>query len=226
VIVPSVYVSGQIIELFPESAAKLHVIPEAAGSEYSPGSGDPLETVGTAAPYLLFIGRPDIRKNLPRILQAFEMVRSGIPELKLKLVLSGPPVSLEMPDDSGGAVEVIRNVSVEELARLYSSALGMVFPSLDEGFGLPVLEAMRCGCPVIASVTGSLPEVAGVAALLVNPLDVEEIASAMTDLTLSSELRERLSMAGIHRASEFTWKKAALETLRVYRIALGVGLHF
>ncbi len=218
VIVPSEFVSGQISELFPESAVKVRVIAEAASSEYSPRCRVPTKTAGTAPPYFLFIGRPDIRKNLPRILQAFGMVRSGIPELKLRLVLSGPPVSLEMPDDaSGGSIEMIRNVSVEELASLYSSALGMVFPSLDEGFGLPVLEAMRCGCPVIASVTGSLPEVAGEAALLVNPLDVEEIASAMTDLALSPELRERLSMAGIDRASEFTWKKTAHETLHVYR---------
>lgn len=213
VIVPSEYVSTEVSRLYPRWTSRLCVVPDAASDMFVPRSS---QVCGDdEPPYFLFVGRPDLRKNLPRILEAFGRIRGELPGVGLKLVLSGPPSLHEVPDDP--TVEVLRDISITDLVTQYSSALALVFPSLDEGFGLPLLEAMRCGCPVIASRTGSLPEVAGEAGLLVDPLDVEGIASAMAGLAGSMELRERLALAGLERASLFTWRRTAQETLRIYR---------
>jgi len=104
-----------------------------------------------------------------------------------------------------------------DLPALYSAAEVFAFPSLYEGFGLPVLEAMACGTPVVTSDLSSLPEVAGDAALLIDPLDVEALADALWRLTSESQLRQQLIQAGRTRAGQFTWRKAALQLLDVYR---------
>jgi alpha-1,3-rhamnosyl/mannosyltransferase len=105
----------------------------------------------------------------------------------------------------------------ESLACLYSSALALVFPSLYEGFGLPVIEAMACGCPVICSNAASLPEVAGDAALLIDPHNVDELAGAIDRVVDDSALRNDLIRKGTERASQFSWKRTAKETLAVFR---------
>jgi len=107
-------------------------------------------------------------------------------------------------------------VSQEKLPCLYRNADLFVFPSLYEGFGLPVLEAMACGTPVITSNTSSLPEVAGDAAVLVDPYSVEDIADAMERVLTDPDLRTELSRKGKERAKQFTWEKCARETLKVY----------
>jgi alpha-1,3-rhamnosyl/mannosyltransferase len=105
----------------------------------------------------------------------------------------------------------------EQLPALLSGATISLYPSLYEGFGLPVLESMACGVPVIASNRGSLPEVAGGAALLVNPEDENEIAEAISELLRSESLQNRLKALGRKRAEEFTWAKTAAQTLSLYR---------
>ena len=107
-------------------------------------------------------------------------------------------------------------ISKEDKAALYSGATCLVYPSLYEGFGLPVLEAMKCGCPVLTSNISSLPEVAGQAAILVDPLDVEEIARGLGEVINNQEKREDLINKGFAQAKKFSWEKAAKETLKAY----------
>ncbi len=108
-------------------------------------------------------------------------------------------------------------VSEAELIHLYQTARCFVYPSMYEGFGLPVLEAMACGCPVITSNTSSMPEVAGDAALLVDPCEVDDIEDAICKLTNDPALCAELSAKGVQRASGFSWRRTAQQTLDVYR---------
>ena len=176
--------------------------------------------------YLLHVGSITPRRNIGRLLDAFASVRGRSP--KLTLALAGeveppsPPLETEIARRGlGSAVRVLGYVPEADLPTLYSGAAVVVYPSLYEGFGLPVLEAMACGAPVVSSATSSIPEVAGDAALLVDPERTDAIAagiwSALTDLPL----RERLARAGPERAATFSWSRTARETLAVYRRALG-----
>lgn len=214
VIVPSVYIAGHISELYPDMRPSVTVIPDAAAAAFLPAAAGSGRSPGKR--YFLFVSRLDERKNLPRIAEAYsslpEAVRS---EVELVLVLSGPPADTSVFNRAGG-VRILQGVSDSELTGLYQGAEALVFPSLDEGFGLPVLEAMGCGCPVITSDRSSLPEVAGGAALLVDPFSTPSIAAAMERAAGSPELRERLSAAGLRRASELTWGRTARETMDVY----------
>ena len=114
-------------------------------------------------------------------------------------------------------------VPAEELPAWYNAAHALVYPSLYEGFGLPPLEAMACGTPVIASTASSLPEVVGEAGLLVDPLDVDALAAAMARVLTDPDLREHLRTAGLDRARGFTWEGAARQTVDSYRRALVTG---
>jgi glycosyltransferase involved in cell wall biosynthesis len=121
----------------------------------------------------------------------------------------------------GDRVRFTGYVDQADLPAIYSAASVFAFPSLHEGFGLPVLEAMACGTPVVTSDTSSLPEVAGEAALLVDPTDDAAIAKAIARVYDEPVLRQLLSQAGIERAAEFSWEACAAATLRVYRRILG-----
>jgi glycosyltransferase involved in cell wall biosynthesis len=105
----------------------------------------------------------------------------------------------------------------EDLSALYSGAKAFIFPSLQEGFGLPILEAMQCGTPVISSNATSLPEVAGEAAILINPYDKDELSQAMLNLLSDEKLRNELTQKGIERAKQFSWSKCAQETVEIYK---------
>jgi len=158
-------------------------------------------------PLLLYPARPWPHKNHARLLAAFREIRRARPELRLLLTGVGHDRS-SLPD----GVEA-RSVSGAELVELYRRAACLVFPSLYEGFGLPPVEAMACGCPVAAAAVGSLPEVCGDAAVLFDPLDPEAIAAGIDEaLTRSGELSER----GLRRAAAFTWDETARAHDRVY----------
>src|SRR5579872_5272631 len=118
------------------------------------------------------------------------------------------------------SVRWLKEVTPEMLPSLYAGALGLVFPSLYEGFGFPPLEAMACGTPVICSSSASLPEVVGDAALLIDPRSPESLLDAMTRLQQDSALRDRLRSSGLRRVAQFSWKTLAEKTLSVYRQCL------
>jgi glycosyltransferase involved in cell wall biosynthesis len=173
--------------------------------------------------FVLAVGAIEPRKNLPRVLEAIHRLRAQPATADVCLVHAGPAGWLA--DDVQRTVQALRLsaavrflgfVPLADLAALYSLARVCVYPSLFEGFGLPVAEAMACGCPVVTSNLSSLPEVAGDAALLVDPASAEEIADAIASLWCHEEQRLDLAARGIARARGFTWERTARETAAVY----------
>ena len=172
--------------------------------------------------YFLYIGRQDPYKNLQRLITAF----SALPHRNdYELWLAGPydqrysPL-LEIQTQELGIshlVKFLNYVSYDELPIIINQAIALVFPSLWEGFGLPVLEAMACATPVITSNVSSLPEVAGDAAILINPYNPGEITAAMTTIINDSETRKQLSEKGLKRANQFSWEKTGLATVEVLK---------
>ncbi|MBD2292138.1 glycosyltransferase family 4 protein [Anabaena sphaerica FACHB-251] len=172
--------------------------------------------------YFLYIGRQHPYKNLQRLITAF----SALPNKNdYELWLVGPidkrytPL-LETQVETLGInhlVKFLNYVPYDELPTIINQALALVFPSLWEGFGLPVLEAMACGTPVITSNLSSLPEVAGDAAILINPYNVGEITAAMQAIINDLEMRKQLSEKGLKRANQFSWKKTGIATVEVLK---------
>ena len=166
--------------------------------------------------YVLHVSAYAPKKNLDRIFAAYARVPNAT---RPQLVVVQPDYEGNEPEIAG--VKLIREqVSQAELARWYRGALGLVFPSLHESFGLPILEAMACGCPVITSNVAACPEVAGDAALLVNPRSVDEIAAAMLRLSEDKDLRGSLRERGLARARRFTWRDSAEKHLEVFNQVL------
>ncbi len=167
--------------------------------------------------YFLYVGALQPRKNLVGLLEAYRLARKK--GCAWPLVIAGPRAWLweetlrKMQETAG--VLYLDYVPAEDLPALYSLATAFVYVPFYEGFGLPVLEAMACGTPVITSNVSSLPEVAGDAAYLVDPYDVTAIARAMEEVSTDLELRQRLREKGLARAREFSWERAARETLRL-----------
>lgn len=176
-----------------------------------------LDRLGVQAPYLLFVSTIQPRKNLPRIVAAFEL--QDDPELNLVIAgkpgwMSGPALERIAASPARERITLLGYVAAEDLPALYNGAQAFVFPSLYEGFGMGILEAMACGCPVVTSDRSSLPEVAGDAAVLADPTSTEAIAAGIR-LALLPDRRAELVKAGIQRASGFTWERTARETMDV-----------
>ncbi len=165
-------------------------------------------------PFLLYPARPWPHKNHERLFEAFALLRHERPDLRLVLTGVGHDAT-RLPD----GVEAQGGVSTDELVALYRRAAALVFPSLYEGFGLPPIEAMACGCPVATSSAGSLPEVVGTAAVLFDPTDVTAIADGVVE---ALDRAAELSALGLERAAGFTWDATGRAHDRVYELAAGV----
>jgi len=176
-------------------------------------------------PYLLFVGNVKPHKNLGRLLQAFHLVFDKLPH-DLLLVgkkegfLTGDPYVAAMAAELSDRVHFTGYVDDKVLQQYFVHADALIFPSLYEGFGLPPLEAMACGCPVIVSDAASLPEVCGDAALYCNPYSPEDIATKISILIANPSLREELRQKGLERAKQFSWEKCAHETFAVIKKTL------
>jgi glycosyltransferase involved in cell wall biosynthesis len=191
----------------------------------SPGeSGEIRQRFGIARDFLLAVGSLQPRKNLVRLIRAYAKLRNENENFTRQLVIVGRKLWLadeifaevkkqQWADD----VILTGYVADEDLPALYRSASAFVYPSLFEGFGLPPLEAMACGAPVVTSDTSSLPEVAGDAALLIDPRDEQSLVNALIEVVNNEPLRARLREKGIAQAGKFTWREAAEKTLRLYR---------
>jgi glycosyltransferase involved in cell wall biosynthesis len=193
--------------------ALIRVVPEAADPVFGPkagAAGRVTERWGLEPGYLLFVGALDARKDPAGLLRAWTAARESLPELQL--VIAGEP-GRQAPPDMAGA-QMLGRVENPELADLYRAAGCLVFASRYEGFGLPCLEAMACGCPVAAYRNSSLPEVVDSAGELVEDGDAEALGRAAARLVAEPERARR---AGLERAKAFSWRKTARQTISAYK---------
>ncbi|GAC1304808.1 MAG: glycosyltransferase family 1 protein [Mucilaginibacter sp.] len=226
IITISKYSESDIVKSLSINESRLSVIYEAPGAVFRQDniqSKAKLKKFNLNLEHFLFaFGALDPRKNTARIINAFAEFQKGNPS-KHQLVVVG--LSKNAIDHFSKQVQSLKLcekvallgfVSEDELISLYSLAEVMLYPSLYEGFGIPVLEAMACGTPVIGSTSASIPEIAGNAALLVDPLDVNELTLAITKMCADNLLRQEYRTRGLKRVTEFSWQKVAQETLSVY----------
>jgi glycosyltransferase involved in cell wall biosynthesis len=226
IITVSEHSKKDLIRTYGISAEKITVTYEGAGAEFVPWERQKAKDIvarkyGIVGDFILYLGRLQARKNLARLVNAYAKVRTaGLPH---KLVLAGPQDSLFFPVKSringlrlGHDVLLPGYIAAEDLPAFYNAAEVFVYPSLYEGFGLPIVEAMACGTAVITSQNSSLSEVAGDAALLVDALDEQSIADALQRVLSEPELRFRLGQTGLKRCRNFSFAIAARQTVEVY----------
>jgi len=203
VIVTSEFVRDRAVELVGVDRDRVHVIP--LGIDHEVFHSDEYER----EPFILYPARPWLHKNHARLFEAFALLRATRPQLRLVLTGGG----LERLEPLPEGVESLGIVPSEELASLYRRAACLVYPSLYEGFGLPPLEAMACGCVVAASNVSAVPEVCGDAAALFDPTDPEAIAAGILE---TQDREDELRARGLARAAEFTWEETARRHEAVY----------
>lgn len=212
------FTASQIHELLGVEESRIRVIPHGVHAPSVHLAGSQRENL------VLFVGAIQRRKNVARLIRAFESMPDA-----WRLALAGAADGFGAAEELRALensprnkdIEVLGYVSAKELDALYRRARIFAFPSLDEGFGMPVLDAMANSVPVITSNRSALPEVAGDAALLVNPEDRDEIAAALNRLASDESLQEELSRRGRERAAQFSWDAAVAKTWRVYEELIG-----
>lgn len=192
---------------------RIRVVPEGVDPAYRPVPGATGARWGIDRPYLVFAGALDVRKDPRALMRAW--AAAGAEGADCELVLAGA-AGAQAPRDMGAARR-LGYLPVDELAELLSGAACLVFPSRYEGFGLPVLEAMACGCPVATYDNSSLPEVAGRAAVMVEDGDAEALGRAAARLVLDPAAAARARREGLAWSRRFTWDRAAAQTIAVYR---------
>jgi glycosyltransferase involved in cell wall biosynthesis len=231
VITDSEFSRREIAAAYALPESQMAVIPLGVGAPFAPASAAPAAILpsGIAPPYVLHVGDLHPRRDLVTALRAVIAVRTGgIPAAsRLQLVCAGADCGsaaelrrLAAEAGAADALVLAGPVSEGDLVRLYQQAVALVYPSLYEGFGLPVLEAMACGLPVVAARAGSVPEVLGDAGILVDARDSAAVADALAVLLASPERRENLRDRGLARAADFSWERTARRTLDVYRTCL------
>ncbi len=178
-------------------------------------------------PFLLYVGRTNPQKNIPRLVEAFAVARGELQNhpvyRDLRLIIIGDEIARHpslrhavIKSRVEASVRFLGFVPIETLCSFYQAASAFVFPSLYEGFGLPPLEAMACGTPVVCSSVSSLPEVVGDAAVIVNPENVFDIARGMKEVLLDDVLRRRLIARGLEQVRQFSWQRTASQVLQAY----------
>lgn len=227
IITISEFTKQEVMNLLGVPENKISVTPLACKhSFYEPLRQDKtavLHHLGLPERFILSIGTVEPRKNLVRLIQAFSQAVEH-PGFDLELVVVGMSGWLTQPifqelsrSQAAKKIKFIGSASNETLKALYQTAEFVAYPSLYEGFGLPVLEAMSLGVPVLTSNSSSLPEVAGDAAVLVNPLQVDEIRDGLVELATNPELRQLLGQKGLTHATNFSWHQTAQQTVAIYQ---------
>jgi glycosyltransferase involved in cell wall biosynthesis len=219
-----------LLAAFPAAAGKVEVIWNGVAESWTPG--EPAAIAATRARleaprgYFLYAGTLEPRKNLELLLDGWERLRRDAPEAALPLLVAGPDgwkqreLQARLAALEPMGVRRLGRLPVAELRAVVQAATAFVYPSLYEGFGLPVAEAMACGVPVVVAAASSLPEVAGDAGLAVHPEDFEELASALGRLATEPDLAAELGRRGVVRARRFSWDDAAARLAGVFRAVL------
>ncbi len=233
VIVHSRSGAADVADCFGVAPERIAVVPLGVGPEFFPAPPAAQDAMRARLAsgrqgFILFCGSLEPRKDVPTLLRAFARLPRGRERYRLVLAGGDGRASEEIGElisqlGLGGGVAREGYLGVPELRALYAGAVLFVLPSLYEGFGLPLLEAMACGTPVIAANTSSLPEVVGDAGLLVPPGDPEALAGAMARVLDDAELAADLRQRGLRRAKGFTWEATAAKTLAVYRVVAAEG---
>jgi glycosyltransferase involved in cell wall biosynthesis len=226
ILTPSRNTAEDLLSRTNVSPERLHVVPLAASLESATAApGEVLARLKVPAPYVLFVGTLEPRKNLVRLVRAYRrLAGTGLPH---SLVLAGPmgwsssELLRELALEGPGDIVLTGGLAPADLDAVYRGASAFVYPSIYEGFGLPVLEAMARGVPAIVSSASSIPEVAGDAALAVDPGLVTELAEAVRRVLVEDRLAADLAERGRERAALFSWDETARRTLQVYE----KGLH-
>lgn len=213
-----------LVELVPRVEGKITVTPLAADSRFGPQQAAPAvkrvrRKYRLPGPFILFTGTIEPRKNLIRLIRAYGALPPAVKEIH-PLVLAGRPGwryeeifrTMKEVSGAGGEIRYIEFPPDDDLAVLYATATAFCYPSLYEGFGLPVLEAMQSGTPVITSNISSLPEVGGDAVRYIDPLNTGDITDALGEVLTGAGVRRRLAAAGIKRARLFSWRRVAERT--------------
>ena len=211
IITVSTYAKGEIEEKL--GLKREMIVPIHHGVDHALFKPAPVMTESVS--YFLHVSAYQPKKNVDRIINAYQRIsRNDKP--RLVLVVPGYPGA-----KAGNGIKLVcTSMSHNQLVSLYQGAMGFVFPSLHETFGMPIIEAMSSGCPVITSDVSACPEVAGDAALLVNPRSTDAIAKAMCRLIDDQQLRQQLRKKGLKRSARFTWHKSAEKHLEVFKIVL------
>lgn len=235
IIAISKFTRDEVLKFYPIDPERISVVPHAVDPRRftpapAPGDAAAIRGLGLELPYLLCVATIEPRKNLITLIEAYARMRQILRAGGQKpphLVITGQPAwgisALEARVREASLQNIVKFTGYlddELLPPLYRQALGFVFPSVYEGFGLPVLEALACGCPAAVAQAGALPEVAGEAALYFNPKDSDCMARTLTRFISEPHLRADLREAGLHRTREFTWEATARGILDVYRRTL------
>ena len=216
IIAVSRYTADDLIRRAGVEASRIEVVHHGLDPVFAE-SGEELPPAGADAPYLLAVGGISPRKNTRRLIEAFARWRSkGGARAGYQLRITGASLDAAAAGELPAGVSLLGYVDKAELRRLYGGAAAFLYPSIYEGFGLPIIEAMACGAPVLTSSTASAPEVAGGAAVLVDPFSLDSIDAGLDRVTEPDEAR-RLRSLGRERAGHFRWSAAAARTIELYR---------
>jgi len=227
--------ASELAEIHPEHKAKIEVVYEAAAERFfspEPRENETAERIaklGIEPPYFLHVGTANPRKNLSRLLKGFDLFKKKFNRPHRMVCVGARGWLCDEMEKLAETLSAKRDliftgrIAEEDLLALYRGAEALVMPSLYEGFGLPVLEAMASKCPVITSNVSSLPEIAGDAALLVDPLNETEIAEAMEHIAGIPALRKEMIEKGLKQVARFSWERSARETAEIYATARDIG---
>jgi glycosyltransferase involved in cell wall biosynthesis len=231
----SEFTERSFLARFPSAKGRTRVVPQGLPARFGPQAAGVVDAVlakrGLTRPYVLFVGQISARKNLMPLLAAFRALKARPALRDLLLVLAGPVqtggpevVDAARASPDAESIRFLGFAGDDELPALYAGAAAFVFPGKAEGFGIPILEAMACGAPVIVADAGANPSTAGDAAVCVDPDSAEAFAAAIERVTTDAAARAALVERGRRRAAQFTWAETARLTVAAYRDAIRVGV--